>query len=439
MSEYNNNTYDGGYFLEDAPCKILVLGVGGGGGSAVDRMINAGITSAKFCTINTDKTALMMSKAEKRIQIGEKLTRGLGAGANPEVGKEAAEESREQIEALLEGQDLLFITAGMGGGTGTGASPVIAKMAREKNILTVAVVTTPFAFEGKVRMKNALKGITELRDFVDTILVIPNEKLIDIIKPGTPIVDSFIYADEVLRQAIQGVSDLIVQPSLINLDFADISNIMRNKGFAHIGVGRGSGEQRTLEAIKDAVNCPLLETDISGATGVILNISGSTNLGLSEINETSTTLKDILDPEANIIFGACIDEKLGDEVIVTVIATGFDSSDLPYARTPISVPTSQPRRPEPAPAPSFINVLKENNSGRTNGAQSNGQYMGQGSNSSQRQAQSSNPQQAPRQQSSRPMPQNNREQYQRPLQDEDINKKMPSFLERIFKSKKKSN
>ena len=308
-------------------CKILVMGVGGGGGNAVNRMIDAGITSATFVAVNTDKQALLMTKATERLQIGEKLTRGLGAGADPNIGEKAAEESREGIAEILEGVDLVFITAGMGGGTGTGAAPVIASIAKQMGILSVAVVTKPFRFEGKRRMANAEQGIEKLREYVDTLLVIPNDRLLEIVPKGTSIVEAFRQADEVLRQGVQGISDLIVLPSLINLDFADVRNIMKEKGYAHIGIGTGEGENRTLNAVRRAVASPLLETDIVGATGVILNVTGSLKLALDEINEACSYVQDVLDVSANIIFGAGIDETLDDKVVVTVIATGFQSEN----------------------------------------------------------------------------------------------------------------
>src|SRR5574344_139390 len=303
---------------------IKVVGIGGGGNNAVNRMINANITSAQFVAINTDKQALLMSKADLRLQIGEKLTRGLGAGADPEIGQKAAEESKASISEMLKDSDLVFITAGMGGGTGTGAAPVVAQLAKDMGILTVAVVTKPFNFEGSSRMANAEIGIEKLRKYVDTLLIIPNEKLLQVVPKGTPIVKAFQVADDVLRQGIQGVSDLIVNPALINLDFNDVRTVMSDKGLAHMGIGCGSGENRTLEAVRQAVQSPLLETDIAGATGVILNVTGGLDLSLSEVAEASRLVQDVVDSEANIIFGAGVDEELGDKVVVTIIATGFN-------------------------------------------------------------------------------------------------------------------
>lgn len=307
-------------------CNIKVVGVGGGGNNAVNRMIDSNIRSAEFVAVNTDKQALLMSKASLRMQIGEKLTRGLGAGADPDVGQKAAEESKEEIVAMLKDTDLVFITAGMGGGTGTGAAPVIAGIAKELGILTVAVVTKPFKFEGPKRMEHAERGIRELRNNVDTLVVIPNDKLLHIIPKGTGIVEAFRTADEVLRQGIQGITDLIVTPSLINLDFADVKTVMKNKGIAHMGTGKGRGEGRTIEAVKQAISSPLLETSIEGATALILNIKGGLDLSLEEVYESAELVRQVLDPSCNIIFGSGIDENMTDEVEITVIATGFNDT-----------------------------------------------------------------------------------------------------------------
>jgi len=303
---------------------IKVIGIGGGGNNAVNRMVAANITSAEFVAINTDKQALLMSKATHRIQIGEKLTRGLGAGADPEVGQKAAEESKAVITEMLKGCDLAFITAGMGGGTGTGAAPVVAQIAKELDILTIAVVTKPFNFEGRKRMENAEKGIANLKKFVDTLVVIPNDKLLKIVPKGTPIVEAFRCADDVLRQGIQGISDLIVTPSLINLDFADVKAIMKDKGLAHMGIGHGKGENKTIDAVRQAVQSPLLETTIEGATGILLNVKGGMDLPINEVDEAAALVKEVVDPSCNIIFGAGIDEALSEEVEITVIATGFN-------------------------------------------------------------------------------------------------------------------
>jgi cell division protein FtsZ len=309
-------------------CNIKVIGVGGGGNNAVNRMVNANIRSAEFIAVNTDKQALLMSKAQHRVQIGEKLTRGLGAGADPEIGSKAAEESREVLSEMLKDTDLVFITAGMGGGTGTGAAPIIANIAKELGALTIAVVTKPFVFEGKRRMDNAEKGIKELKGVVDTLVVIPNDKLLKIVPKGTPIIEAFRTADDVLRQGIQGISDLIVTPSLINLDFADVKTIMKNKGLAHMGIGRGKGETRTIEAVRQAVSSPLLETTIEGATGIILNIKGGLDLTLEEVYEAAALVKEVVDPSCNIIFGSGIDESMEEEVEITVIATGFSGGSV---------------------------------------------------------------------------------------------------------------
>ena len=311
----------------DGLAQIKVIGVGGGGNNAVNRMVEAQLQGVEFIAVNTDKQALHTSKAEYKIQIGEKLTRGLGAGANPEVGKKAAEESKDEIIKVLQGADMVFVTAGMGGGTGTGAAPVIAQLAKEMGILTVGVVTKPFVFEGKVRMKNAENGIAELKSKVDTLITIPNDRLLQIVQKNTSMLDAFSMADDVLKQGIQSISDLIAVPGLINLDFADVTSIMKEKGLAHMGIGNATGENRAIEAAREAIQSPLLETSIRGAKGVLLNITGGSNLGLLEINEASTLVQESCDPEANIIFGASIREDLGEEIKITVIATGFDETN----------------------------------------------------------------------------------------------------------------
>ena len=302
---------------------IKVLGIGGGGCNAVNSMISANVSSAEFIAINTDNQALMLSKADKCLQIGEKLTKGLGAGSDPNVGEAAAEESKEQITELLQGTDLLFIASGMGGGTGTGAASVIARIARELGILTVAVVTKPFSFEGRVRNDNANKGIANLKKYVDTLVVIPNDKLLQFLPPQTGMLDAFKVADDMLRQGIVSIVDLIATPSLINLDFADVNTVMRNQGLAHMGIGRAKGENRIIEAVRQAVSSPLLETTIEGAKSVILNVTGGKDIMLTEINEASMLVQGIIDESANIIFGATIDESMVDEVKITIIATGF--------------------------------------------------------------------------------------------------------------------
>ena len=302
---------------------IKVVGVGGGGSNAVNRMIAASLQGVEFCAVNTDAQALFLSNAATKLQIGEQLTKGLGAGANPEIGFKAAEESRDDIEAMLKGSDMVFITAGMGGGTGTGAVSVIAEVAQKIGALTVGVVTKPFSFEGKKRKQQAEEGISSLRDKVDTLITIPNDRLLQVVEKKTPILEAFRVADDVLRQGVQGISDLIAVPGLINLDFADVRTIMAETGPALMGVGQGSGENRTVEAAKAATSSPLLETSIEGARGVLINVTGGTDLGLYEVNEAAEIVAGHADPDANIIFGAVIDENYQDQVLVTVIATGF--------------------------------------------------------------------------------------------------------------------
>lgn len=311
--------------LDSGPyANIKVVGVGGGGQNAVNRMIEAELRGVEFIAINTDAQALALSNAPRKIQIGEKLTKGLGAGSIPEIGQKAAEESRDLIREALEGADMVFITAGMGGGTGTGGAPVVAEIAREVAALTVAVVTRPFSFEGRRRMRQAEEGIANLRQKVDTLIVIPNDRLLQVVDKKTSIVDAFRLADDVLRQGVQGISDLITVPGLINLDFADVRTIMANAGSALMGIGRAGGsEDRAVKAARAAISSPLLEASIQGAKGVLLNITGSSNLGLFEVNEAAQVVIEAADPEANVIFGAVIDESLQDEVKVTVIATGF--------------------------------------------------------------------------------------------------------------------
>lgn len=302
---------------------IKVMGVGGGGCNAVNNMIDSNVTNAEFIAVNTDNQALLLSKAGTCVQIGAKLTKGLGAGSNPSVGEEAAEESKEDIAEILKGTDLLFIAAGMGGGTGTGAASVIARIARELGVLTVAVVTKPFSFEGKVRNENANKGIANLKKYVDTLVIIPNDKLLQFLPSNVGMLDAFKVADDMLKQGIVGIVDLIATSSLINLDFADVNTVMRNQGLAHMGIGRAKGENRVIESVRQAVSSPLLETTIEGAKSVILNVTGGKDLMLSEVNEAAVLVQGIIDASANIIFGATIDETMIDEVKITVIATGF--------------------------------------------------------------------------------------------------------------------
>lgn len=309
---------------QDDFAKIKVVGVGGGGNNAVNRMIDAGVKGVEFLVFNTDKQALKNSLAENKIQLGEKITKGLGAGANPEVGEQAAEESIDEIREALEGADMVFITAGMGGGTGTGAAPVIADVAKELGLLTVGVVTKPFTFEGRKRAKSAELGINALKGKVDTLVIIPNDRLLSIADKKTSFSQAFEMADDILKQGIQGISDLISVPNLINLDFADVKTIMYDKGVAHMGIGRASGDDRATEAAKLAINSPLLETSIEGAKSVLLNITAGSDLGIFEVNEAADLIRDCVSEDANIIFGAGIDESLKDEVKITVIATEFD-------------------------------------------------------------------------------------------------------------------
>ena len=325
---YEENLYEDPNTLASSVVKIKVIGVGGGGNNAVNRMIQSGIQSATFVAVNTDKQALYLSQAQERVQIGEKITKGLGAGANPEVGRQAAEESREVIREVLKGTDMVFITAGKGGGTGTGAAPVIATIAKEMGILTVAVVTKPFSFEGQRRMENAEAGIAALRDNVDTLVIIPNDKLTQNFSKSVSILEAFNHADDVLRQGILGITNIIVVPSLINLDFADIKTVMANRGLAHMGLGVGRGESRTLDAVRQAVYSPLLETTIEGSTGLIINVTGGPSLTLAEVQSAVSLVQEIVDKKATVVFGTHIQEDIEDEVQVTIIATGFDAKQI---------------------------------------------------------------------------------------------------------------
>ncbi|MFB9861432.1 cell division protein FtsZ [Salinicoccus siamensis] len=307
---------------------LKVIGVGGGGNNAVNRMIDDGMQNVEFIAINTDGQALNLSKAESKIQIGEKLTRGLGAGANPDIGKKAAEESREQIEDAIQGADMVFVTAGMGGGTGTGAAPVVAKIAKEMGALTVGVVTRPFSFEGRKRQTQASAGVDAMKAAVDTLIVIPNDRLLDIVDKSTPMMEAFKEADNVLRQGVQGISDLIAVSGEVNLDFADVKTIMYNQGSALMGIGVSSGENRAIEASKKAISSPLLETSIVGAQGVLMNITGGESLSLFEAQEAADVVQDAADEDVNMIFGTVINPELEDEIIVTVIATGFNEKSV---------------------------------------------------------------------------------------------------------------
>ena len=339
---------------------IKVMGVGGGGCNAVNSMIASNITSAEFIAINTDNQALLMSKADKCIQIGEKLTKGLGAGSDPNIGEAAAEESKEEIAQILEGTDLLFIASGMGGGTGTGAAAVIARIARELGILTVAVVTKPFSFEGKVRNENANRGIVNLRKYVDTLVVIPNDKLLQFLPAQTGMLDAFKVADDMLKQGIVGIVDLITTPSTINLDFADVNTVMRNQGLAHMGIGRAKGDNRILEAVRQAVSSPLLETTIEGAKSVILNICGGKDLMLTEASEAAGLVQGIIDESANVIFGITVDESMVDEVKITVIATGFAPMESSEEDEISAVkPAIQVNKPSIERSPLFVEEKQE--------------------------------------------------------------------------------
>ncbi|HVF50268.1 MAG TPA: cell division protein FtsZ [Pyrinomonadaceae bacterium] len=342
-------------FIDDDPpitgARIKVIGVGGGGGNAVNRMIEAGIEGIEFLVANTDLQALKRSRAPIKIQLGSKLTKGLGAGANPDMGRNAALEDTEKIIEALEGADMVFVTTGLGGGTGTGAAPIIASLATELNALTVAVVTKPFHFEGRRRMLQADQGLRELRECVDTVITIPNERLLNTVDRNVSLQDSFKLADDVLRQAVQGISDLITVPGLINLDFADVKAIMQGMGLALMGAGRASGERRALEATQQAISSPLLEeATIEGAKGVLINITGGSDLTLYEVNEASSLIREAADDDANIIFGAVIDESMRDEMKITVIATGFDK-EMPALGTNTTAAPQPPQPPRYTPRP----------------------------------------------------------------------------------------
>lgn len=306
----------------DVAAKIIVVGVGGAGNNAVNRMVDEKIDGVDFIGVNTDKQALQLCKAPKLLQIGEKLTKGLGAGAKPEIGEKAAEESAEEISAALKGADMVFVTCGMGGGTGTGAAPVVAKLAKDMGILTVGVVTKPFRFEAKARMVNALNGIERIKEHVDTLIVIPNDKLLEIVDRRTTMPEALKKADEVLQQAVQGITDLINVPAVINLDFADVQTVMKDKGIAHIGIGEGKGDDKAMEAVKMAVESPLLETTISGASHVIINISG--DITLADASDAASYVQELAGDDVNIIFGAMYDESKSDSCTITVIATGLE-------------------------------------------------------------------------------------------------------------------
>ena len=339
----------------ETTCKIIVVGVGGAGNNAVNRMVDENITGVEFVGINTDKQALQLCKAPKLLQIGEKLTKGLGAGAKPEIGEKAAEESAEEISAALKGADMVFVTCGMGGGTGTGAAPVVAKLAREMGILTVGVVTKPFSFEARVRMQNAMLGIQNIKNNVDTLIIIPNDKLLQIVDRRTTMPDALKKADEVLQQAVQGITDLINVPAVINLDFADVQTVMKDKGIAHIGIGSGKGDEKAIDAVKMAVESPLLETKINGASSVIINISG--DITLQDASDASEYVRQLAGNDVNIIFGAMYDESKTDNCTITVIATGIEEKVQTSTQTKAAAAQSATNRvfatsqPTPVPTP----------------------------------------------------------------------------------------
>jgi cell division protein FtsZ len=334
---------------------IKVVGIGGGGSNAVSRMVEAGMSGVEFVAVNTDAQALLMTDADVKIHIGSKATRGLGAGADPRMGVEAAQESRDELKEALKGADMVFITAGEGGGTGTGGAPVLAEIGRELEALTVGVVTRPFAFEGRLRAEQAEVGIQNLREKVDTLIVIENDRLLQVVEPTTPVTDAFRMVDDILRQGVQGITDLITVPGLVNLDFADVRTIMRDAGSALMGIGVASGENRAVEAARAAISSPLLETSLDGATGVLLNITGGPDLGLFEVNEAAEVVTGAADSNANVIFGAVIDEAMGEDVRVTAIATGFGGRPR---RRRTEAPAEVPARPSrPAiEAPSVTDV-----------------------------------------------------------------------------------
>ena len=460
--------------------RIKVIGVGGAGNNAVNRMIEAGIQSASYVAVNTDKQILLLSKAENKIQIGSALTKGLGAGAEPEVGRAAAEESKEVLTEAVKDTDLLFITAGMGGGTGTGAAPVIAKIARDLKILTIAIVTEPFNFEGKKRMDNTAKGLENLKKYVDTLIIIPNDKISCVVPKNTPMVEALRVADEILKQGIRGIADLIVNPALINLDFADVRTILKDQGLAHMGVGVAKGENRIVEAVRLAVNCPLLTTTIEGAKGVILNIVGGNDLTMDEVQTAATLVQSVVDYSANIIFGACIDSNINDEVEVTVIATGFPNPENMYNAKdernvssrnffvnrglPERAGEEAPAQPVQQAAPSYIRTPMNNTMQgqqppvykqpyQQQYDQGREQYRQQYAQPAQPQQYAQQPQQPQQPQYAQPVqpqyaqpqqpqyaqpqqPQYAQQQQSRPAPDADANsKELPTFVQRLFKKR----
>lgn len=473
-----NNTLDN----LSGVARIKVIGVGGAGCNAVNRMIEAGIQSASYVAVNTDKQILLLSKAESKIQIGTALTKGLGAGAEPEIGRAAAEESKDALTEAVKDTDLLFITAGMGGRYGHGAAPVIAKIARDLKILTIAVVTEPFNFEGKKRMDNTAKGLENLRKYVDTLIIIPNDKINCVVPKNTPIVEALRVADEILKQGIRGIADLIVNPALINLDFADVRTILKDQGLAHMGVGVAKGENRIVEAVRLAVNCPLLTTTIEGAKGVILNIVGGNDLTMDEVQTAATLVQSVVDYSANIIFGACIDSNINDEVEVTVIATGFPMVENMYNQKdernvasrnffvnrglPESAPEAAQQPRQQQAAPSYVRMPMNNTMGGQQPPVYTQPYQQQ--QFERRQAQQYAQPQPQQQQYAQPsqqqfdrrqyeqqrpaQPQYAEEQYERPqyarpaqqqsemrrppVQENDAaDKELPTFVQRLFKRK----
>ncbi|MBQ4404825.1 MAG: cell division protein FtsZ [Selenomonadaceae bacterium] len=359
MFEFDENTLD-------QFAKIKVIGIGGGGSNAVNRMIESGLEGVEFIAVNTDSQALLMSKSPKRMQIGEKLTRGLGCGARPDIGERAAQESRNDILEALRGSDMVFITAGMGGGTGTGAAPVVAECAREVNALTVAVVTRPFAFEGPKRKRNADLGIDKLKKNVDAIITIPNDRLLQVVDKKTPMTKAFAIADDILRQGVKGISDLIAVPGVINLDFADVQSIMNNAGSALMGVGEASGDNAAVEAVKKAIASPLLETSVDSARGILLNFMGAQDsLSMIQVNEASTTVQEAAHPDAEIIWGVSVDDSLGDTIIVTIIATRFGDEE------------AAPAEPAPPPTQKFNQPQARSNQQQFNQQQFNQQQFNQ--------------------------------------------------------------
>lgn len=354
--------YQMGFGMEDEHyATIKVIGVGGGGCNAVDRMIESAVQGIEFIAINTDNQCLQRNKAQVRIQIGDKVTRGLGAGADPEVGQKAAEESAEEIQQAIEGTDMLFITAGMGGGTGTGAAPVVAQIARRMNILTVGVVTRPFRFEGARRAQNAERGIREMEQYVDSLVIVPNDKLLEIASDDTSIDEAFSLADRVLRFGVSSISDLVAVPGLINLDLADVRRVMTNAGICHMGIGQAAGESRAATAIRQAINSPLLDTTIDGARGVLINFTGGHDMKMREVDEAASVVRDAVSPEADIIVGAVIDENMQDEIMITVIASGFDGESRPRPKMQqtgfapgFASKTQSSQRPMDNDIPSFL-------------------------------------------------------------------------------------